>query len=67
MQCTRRLERSPEMGRMKDVLIYVENDDFFGLVRDYGLKTALWAFLPTRPKKRRKAIERKGLSVRAGR
>lgn len=55
------------MGRMKDVLIYVENDDFFGLVRDYGLKTALWAFLPTRPKKRRKAIERKGLSVRAGR
>lgn len=42
------------MGRMKDVLIYVENRDFAGLVKEYGLRVALWAFGGERPKKRKR-------------
>lgn len=49
------------MGRMKDVLIYVENRDFIGLAKEYGVRVALWAFASALPKGRLKAVVRKCL------
>lgn len=42
------------MGYMKDIDIYVQNGDYKGLEREYGTKTALWAFGGERPKKRKR-------------